>query len=1206
MHKNMVKLSQQLVSRRTRTQRQLDLRQQARSDAEFRALKSKAESTQKRLSGLKNIDVYETEYNKLSPNMRALFSTPSELRANQQGRIDEAKGKVGDKIQTEEQKLKQLEIDYAKSKSETIKLDPNERASFRRDIDNEYNRNKSFIQGNIQGLKEGLTRLESGEDLGVGDITSYARSVAGRTEQRESRFQKGREARISKKLQVTSTPIDAKKFVLEKLKGLTSEGKEIIRNVTGGQSEVEVFSVKGGEKVQVVREQDTGKVFITDLEGKKKGEKVSIQGYSDKQIAQLEKQAQDLAIKDWKAERRSKPYYVDIDAIQRGYTKGKPEGFLSFVAGLTPKPVISGVSKVISSGGDINIPLFFGTGTKIKVKDITDPIKVGISKKQEEVLLGEITKTGLKETLDLEIQQEYQSKFEDKHIRDIIRGDITFEDAETEFKESKEAEEIETKYMKEIQERRRTGKFTGAGWKLAGLSLASVGVKLIPETRGELALDVALIYTGSKLLKAIPPKVTNIATGGFGTYGLYKGFFDPKATPEEKAGGVITAGISFGILGIQGVKYLRKPTIKYVKIKPPKLSVKASQTIAREGKLYKTIIKGNTKLSEKVLFSKQKIQQIGVAGRRTVVSTKFRDIIHLKPIYRGVPTEQLGRVYTIDSLRGSFTFRTQSAYQKALNLIEKRLGLSPATARSVLRYTAPKVFEITLDKGTLLVTGKQARGYFEFTTKQPVISVDKSLGIKTRGGRTIKDIYKLDRELTKLRGVNAVTENIRKTTMFVTKEGGLFNIPKQAGRTTTTFKRTSLVKQTDLQKMFGRADLQLLKDDKLILQLSEKFPYKTQDLFSASATRQVIPFKRRGFYDQGTTKLIKAKAGREPVVMDFDKNMKFVPYRKSGFEDDLIRSVQAKEKVRALTSIRSSGFEDDLIRSVQAKEKVRNALTFNYVDDAISQSQKTSGGQILKQKIKPLTFDYVDDIVSQAQTSGKTVPASRFEGTGLYERTDSVGGFNINAMDIKRQLDLTTPLKTSFTPILNIKTQIRNMVNIGSKVDTGSKFLSQTGLLSSTSLNQDLQLKGLLKTNLKLDVGLKQDVLAKTQLKNLLKTGQLTSPAQKSVLKEIQAPLLTTPIFTTPTTPTTPTFKMPPITPVGFLFPFPTARSSLKQKQREKKLMQELLHLPDFTSRAIGLEPEILSEKQAQKKLKRVLTGLEIRRGTKLLKGIPE
>jgi len=37
--------------------------------------------------------------------------------------------------------------------------------------------------------------------------------------------------------------------------------------------------------------------------------------------------------------------------------------------------------------------------------------------------------------------------------------------------------------------------------------------------------------------------------------------------------------------------------------------------------------------------------------------------------------------------------------------------------------------------------------------------------------------------------------------------------------------------------------------------------------------------------------------------------------------------------------------------------------------------------------------------------------------------------------------------------------------------------------------------------------------------------------------------------------------------------------------------------LPDFTSRAIGLKPDIISGKQAQARIRKILTGMEVRRG---------
>jgi len=50
-----------------------------------------------------------------------------------------------------------------------------------------------------------------------------------------------------------------------------------------------------------------------------------------------------------------------------------------------------------------------------------------------------------------------------------------------------------------------------------------------------------------------------------------------------------------------------------------------------------------------------------------------------------------------------------------------------------------------------------------------------------------------------------------------------------------------------------------------------------------------------------------------------------------------------------------------------------------------------------------------------------------------------------------------------------------------------------------------------------------------------------------------------------------------------------------KRKKKLKKAIYDLLYVPDFTSRALGLEPTEISEAQAKKQLKKILSGLEIR-----------
>ena len=50
----------------------------------------------------------------------------------------------------------------------------------------------------------------------------------------------------------------------------------------------------------------------------------------------------------------------------------------------------------------------------------------------------------------------------------------------------------------------------------------------------------------------------------------------------------------------------------------------------------------------------------------------------------------------------------------------------------------------------------------------------------------------------------------------------------------------------------------------------------------------------------------------------------------------------------------------------------------------------------------------------------------------------------------------------------------------------------------------------------------------------------------------------------------------------------------------------EQAYLPDFTARSLGLGAEELTLKQARKRIGKLQTGIEVRRGIKLLKGIPD
>ena len=105
----------------------------------------------------------------------------------------------------------------------------------------------------------------------------------------------------------------------------------------------------------------------------------------------------------------------------------------------------------------------------------------------------------------------------------------------------------------------------------------------------------------------------------------------------------------------------------------------------------------------------------------------------------------------------------------------------------------------------------------------------------------------------------------------------------------------------------------------------------------------------------------------------------------------------------------------------------------------------------------------------------------------------------------------------------------------------------------------------------------------KTQLKQLLE------------LDTVVTPIVEPTVYRPPTPPPiAPPTIIPP--PIPWLNPF----GKLKKKKKGKQDLFTKLYLPDFTARALGLKEETLTGKQAQAKLKKIMTGFELRRGVKI------
>jgi hypothetical protein len=175
--------------------------------------------------------------------------------------------------------------------------------------------------------------------------------------------------------------------------------------------------------------------------------------------------------------------------------------------------------------------------------------------------------------------------------------------------------------------------------------------------------------------------------------------------------------------------------------------------------------------------------------------------------------------------------------------------------------------------------------------------------------------------------------------------------------------------------------------------------------------------------------------------------------------------------------------------------------------------------------------------------------------------------------------------------------KLKDIIQIGQTSNVGigvSNIVSARSAWSSktkTKFKSKLKLRNDLKTVLKEDnvlenkqaTSMKSDVALKSQLKSLLDFKKV-SPSLNDLVMPRQPRIRDT--------------KTPKQRP--FAFGSFGAMKSKKKGGKNRQFGFEEAYLPDFTSRSLGLEAEVLTQKQAQKRLKTLLTGLEIRRGVKV------
>jgi len=1109
--KKMAKLSRQLQQGRvTRTQR---LQQQAqqiqeeqRQQIQEKQLQEKVEAEQKKLSDIQSLEEYRTFYNQLDPDVKPYFAQPSDIEAQQQQRIQENINKVDIKIESARQELEKY--DERKFNEERNRIlqggsTPESKQQQLRDLSRSYAEERDYWRNYIRGLEEAKGKLSQGEDISYSDILSYSKKL-GKTEQQQTRAEYKQTERSEEAYQriVKTSPYAP---VYQKIKEQY------------GLSNVDFSDPK---TIKAINKS----VYETTY--------------------QTEEYNPEQAYKEWQTERASKPVYLDVSESKTALpyqTRGtvtdqqttniysftsKPESFIS----TSLKPIFKIYSK-IPSGEFYFSPTknaFIGTGAislsattpfDINLTQIVKTARSRASAKSSELITKQVEEYGIQEKIEPVYQEKYQTVFEDKYMKKLIYGDTTFEKASAEFQESKEAKQISQEYSEAI-EKERTKLPIKKGVVIYGLNLGKNLLGTI-ETPKSAITTGALVYTGSAVLKAIP-SVSYGITGGTFTYGIYK-TFSPLSTPEERVGGIVTAIVSGAFLTKEAIRYLRKPTYKQVSVEP-KLSSKQELNVIRKISEQRiTDVYGKTTVIKK--YDVGGVYKGLEAGRKTITSRVWRDWIRstgrffgadlseeFLSVYRGIPTQQLGKTYIIEGLRGTNVYTTPSVYQKELAYFQN-YGYSLSQTKDILRYTAPKYLEIETKAVSTFTYGDAYKTPLIRTEgtriiKQPSITIDD---IRTRGATTIKENI-----LGRGKAIGEIDDKILYRTTFdiekyyLTSEGASYQKLLQAGKTTKQFEQFSIVEVKGTDVLEKTTNLKGIS-------LTEKIPY--ENIFEKSLIKQTIPRGKISYRTQ------------ETLGFEGNKNVLGIDYR-------------------------------DFFKVTKQPEKISTPK-----GTPIEQYTKSD----LKKLIKTLRDVY-----------------------GKEELTKITKGIS-TSKNIKSPTEISASfqeLKTSQIPSSTLKTQVRDLLGI-KEISITSTASAQAGALASVSI-LSLKQSQVPKQELKLKV---QQRLTDRQI---LKQAQIPAQAQVLGLRQAQTPKLSRALrLAVPTSPKIVTdyvFKPPKIPPVPPIILLPLAKQ-IKKRSKKSKQYQELAYLPDFTSRALGLDIEKVSEKEAQQRIKRILTGLEIRRG---------
>lgn len=768
---------------------------------------------------------------------------------------------------------------------------------------------------------------------------------------------------------------------------------------------------------EVLLKNNAGEVYA--VQSKQFGGTFTIEEYNNK-VDEYNKSIKtpEQMVAEFKEEDKNKPMFVDlekVDTSKQGYVQRGTVGANTnqFTKISSDTEVVKKDSKIMSSvkkaidwiynkSGDINFktpsPAFAVNKdeSQVKIRDLTDNLKEVNTKAIENFYINDIEKSGIKAELDAKYQQEYQSRFERAYMEDIILGKIDFETAKEKFSNSEDAKLINKKYQIEVEKKRAEKGLTWNSAKIVGLQVVGSGIKLVPETYGELGFETALVYTGYKTLTYIPPSVLNVATFGIGTKGTMNAF-NKSLSPERRIQGILTATLSFGTLGYQAYRWLRSPKITYSYPKLKRPNVKSSATIGRD-------IKASEDGISKVVYGNQKLEQFSQAGRRTLVTTKGRFYSNrlfgtkFERIYEGIPTQQKA-VYGTDTLRGTKYLIKQSGYQSALKKL-MQYGYTRPQAVRTLRFYSPVYQEQWLTKGVLAIKDNSAIGKFFYELRKPKIVVDEKLGIYTKGGKTMRDTIGVQRKIVEFNNEEMMLELKGRISQYLSKSGKVF-ANKGVGISVSLTK----AKATELKK--GSEYVGKIND----VDIFRDAMYK--DIYSISREGKSMSavFSRKSGVDIERIKMFNA---RRTTLFDYENNLK----------ESYGKVILQKGKTSPVKSIKTPQLDTN-IKNFQSQSP-----------NIIAEKTRTTTTQVLKSDVTP-----VSRVKNQIKKMSIITKSSVIPALGL-----SLSSASTQVM----KMGLKTNLKTNLTFKEALQQSTLQKVEVAQKQTPQQKVALRVGIRNLT------------------------------------------------------------------------------------------------------------------------------------------------------------